>query len=284
MPITTKQGLVFLGFLAAAFPATAATVTVQSGDTLSSIAARELGNGRLWPALCEANADVLEGDCDQLSIGTVISLPGGPESAETEATQEPVELPAQPAAETPDESGVEPAPEETADPIAEPAAEAPAAPAAESTGERPDLPGAYVFAWSDLPDRTVPRGFTVERRDDALRLSGSVEDPHSSGKTGGIAFRLPDEVEQAASGNDIHVYILAAPVEGTIADIEVAYSTHEVGNSGWRQVTAGDGPAMFRYAVREIEQGKGDFVGILPDPVGTGQVIDLLALSIEIVD
>ncbi|AEQ51810.1 LysM peptidoglycan-binding domain-containing protein [Pelagibacterium halotolerans] len=277
MPITTKHGLACLALLAATLPASAATVTVQSGDTLSSIAARELGNDRLWPALCEANADVLEGNCDRLPIGTVISLPGQSEPEPTQATDE---TPAQPASEASAEPDVEPAAQEAVEPVAEPETEAPA----ESGTESPDLPGTYVAAWSDLPDPVIPRGFTVERRDDALRLSGSTENTYSTGRTGGIAFRLPDAVEQAVSGKTIRIHILAVPVGGASADIEAAYSTNEVGNSGWRPITVGDGPAMFRYAVREIEQGKGDFVGIFPDPEGTGQVIDLLALSIEIVD
>lgn len=276
MPITTKQGLVCLGLLLAPVPTLAATITVESGDTLSSIAARELGNDRLWPALCEANADVLGSNCDQLSVGTIITLPGDSQAAETEAADAPAEMPAQPVAEAPAEPAAEPV-------VEEPVAEDPE-PVAGPAAEAPDLPGTYVAAWSELGDPVIPRGFTVERRDDALRLSGSTDNIYSAGRTGGIAFRLPDAVEEEASGRTIRVHILAAPVEGTSADIEVAYSTNEVGNSGWREMTIGDGPGMLRYAVSEIVEGKGDFVGIMPDPSSTGQAIDLFALSIEILD
>lgn len=52
----------------------ARTYTVQSGDTLSAIAQRELGRASAWHAIFEANRDQLE-DPDLIRPGQVLRLP-----------------------------------------------------------------------------------------------------------------------------------------------------------------------------------------------------------------
>ena len=49
-----------------------ATVTTRAGDTLQSIAARELGNFAEWPRILDANPGLLPGT---LAAGTVLILP-----------------------------------------------------------------------------------------------------------------------------------------------------------------------------------------------------------------
>ena len=52
--------------------AAACTYTIQSGDTLGSIAARHLGTSKRWPDLARANPGI---DPNRLRVGTVINLP-----------------------------------------------------------------------------------------------------------------------------------------------------------------------------------------------------------------
>lgn len=74
--------IIFTMFL----PATtwAQSVTVQRGDSLSSIAQKELGDASLWPNLCRINSNLLNGDCDQLPVGATLNVGGG--QADTDNT------------------------------------------------------------------------------------------------------------------------------------------------------------------------------------------------------
>ena len=51
------------------------TYTVKSGDSLSKIAERELGDGARWRAIYEANRDQIK-DPDLIYPGQVLNLPG----------------------------------------------------------------------------------------------------------------------------------------------------------------------------------------------------------------
>ena len=50
------------------------TVTVKSGDSLSKIAKRELGDANRWKAIYEANKDKIS-DPDLIHPGQVLTLP-----------------------------------------------------------------------------------------------------------------------------------------------------------------------------------------------------------------
>ncbi|APO95393.1 LysM peptidoglycan-binding domain-containing protein [Xanthomonas vesicatoria] len=50
------------------------SITVQAGDSLSSIAKRHLGDGGLWPRIFEANRETLK-DPDKIFPGQVLRLP-----------------------------------------------------------------------------------------------------------------------------------------------------------------------------------------------------------------
>ena len=91
-----------------------------------------------------------------------------------------------------------------------------------------------------------------------------------SGTTGGCSIRLPDQVEAAASGHHITVRIIARASGSDQSHFAVAYSTNEVGNSGWRKFTAGPEWSIhtMEYDVPVMKEGRGDFIGILPDSEG----------------
>lgn len=53
------------------------TYTVKSGDSLSKIAKRELGNAKHWPLIFQANRDQLENP-DLIHPGQVLKIPASP--------------------------------------------------------------------------------------------------------------------------------------------------------------------------------------------------------------
>jgi hypothetical protein len=84
----------------------------------------------------------------------------------------------------------------------------------------------------------------------------------SDGFTGGVAVHLPAATEDEASGHQIRITVRASsPTVG--ASLGVAYSTNDVGNSGWHQFTLTQTPAeySFTYKVAAKVRGAGDYLG-----------------------
>jgi hypothetical protein len=65
----------------------------------------------------------------------------------------------------------------------------------------------------------------------------------------------------------------------------VAYSTNDVGNSGWRSFPLTDKLAdySFTYSVPKMKAGNSDYIGILPDLLGAGGAVEVFAISAEVV-
>jgi hypothetical protein len=113
-----------------------------------------------------------------------------------------------------------------------------------------------------------------------LHLSGGDTAAPSGGRTGGFSIRVPDSLEAAASGKRIRVTVSARAAEGEQAEFSLAYSTNEVGNSGWRKFKASSQfeTKSFEYDVPTMKKGYGDYVGILPVP---GPGVELETLKVE---
>jgi hypothetical protein len=130
------------------------------------------------------------------------------------------------------------------------------------------------------------RSYHLHRIEDVaggVRVSGHVPGPYSTGTTGGAFLRLGEGFEGEAAGKTIRVTItLSGPAGGAVA---VAYSTNDLGNSGWRGLTLTPEPAehVFDYAVPPLVRGNGDYVGIDPDPEGTGQAVTVHAIRVDVV-
>ena len=103
-----------------------------------------------------------------------------------------------------------------------------------------------------------------------ISLANGKTNAASLGPTEGYSIRLPDTIEAAASDRLVSVNVVARAVGGAQSRFALAYSTNDVGNSGWHWQYAGPEWSVFtmEYDVPVLKNGNGDFVGILPDREG----------------
>ena len=103
--------------------------------------------------------------------------------------------------------------------------------------------------------------------------------------TGGYSIRVSDQTELAASGKPVRVLVVARAAEAASSSrLAVAYSTNEVGNSGWRWFPVGQEWAELEmdYDVPPMKNGRGDFIGLLPDKQGAPAVeVSAVALRVN---
>lgn len=117
-----------------------------------------------------------------------------------------------------------------------------------------------------------------------VRLSGHVPGLYSTGTTGGAFIRLDDAFEADAAAKVVRVSVTLSGPEGARA--AMAYSTNDIGNSGWQSFTLTAAPTThsFDYAVPPLAHGNGDFLGLDPDPDGAGHAILVHAILLEILE
>ena len=185
-------------------------------------------------------------------------------------------------------------------PPSPPAAPAPAEPKADVEPKAPGLArlpqlvedigkgAAWTYAFVDDSAPLEPSQRYVcalAKVDSFVCLQVSAGDPKapSGGATGGYNIRVTDELEAAASSHPIVIKIVARAMEPASTRLGCAYSTNEVGNSGWMWRTIGPEWAAheFEYKVPKMKDGRGDFLGLLPSPQGEpGAEIAALAIHI----
>jgi hypothetical protein len=144
-----------------------------------------------------------------------------------------------------------------------------------------------LVAWSQIPEESirVPEGANYSMVEAggaaAAEISGVSADADSRGRTTGVSFRLPDAFETQASGANVRVTVRAlSPTAGD--RLGVAYSTAEVGNSGWRnfELTQTAADYFFDYQVPPLAEGNGDYLGFRS--YGDG-VVQILGYRTEII-
>ena len=132
----------------------------------------------------------------------------------------------------------------------------------------------YTFITGDAA--TTPARMNCSKHFDAtneieyITLTNGNPNVISSGATGGYSIRLPDAIEAAASGHHIVVSVIARAAQNNQSRFALAYSTNEVGNSGWRWFNAGEEWSIhtMEYDVPVMKNGNSDFVGILVESEG----------------
>jgi hypothetical protein len=259
------------------------TYQIQRGDELGTIARRLEGELVGWRELCQLNSDVIA-DCDLLKIGTVIVLPEGTSMSSGDA-------------ETAESAAVSPAAQEVSalgTETTEPSQRAETEAANEPSPSR-DLPvlmpsedAVYSVFYGEggLPlEFQTNRGHTIEAVEAGVLIAGHVAEANSTGRTSGAHIHVPDEFEMVASANSIRVTV-ELELESAEGTARAAYSTSDVGNSGWRSldIDAESGTATFSYDVPPINNGNGDYLGIDPDPEGIGQSVVVSAILLEVLD
>jgi hypothetical protein len=112
---------------------------------------------------------------------------------------------------------------------------------------------------------SVPPGGSVVPSDGGVTLQALEMNISSAGRTGGYFFTLPEDFEQAASGQAIVVAIRASSAS-TSVQLLAAYSTNEVGNSGWKTFDLGATSSQygFKYDTPPMNAGNLDYLGLAP--------------------
>ena len=100
-----------------------------------------------------------------------------------------------------------------------------------------------------------------------LKLAGGDPQANSGGTTEGFSVRVPDAFEHLASERLVRVQVLARSAKAASTRLGLAYSTNEVGNSGWQWREIGPSWAIceMTFKVPKMINGNGDFIGLLPD-------------------
>jgi nucleoid-associated protein YgaU len=104
-----------------AVAAAAGTYTVQSGDTLSSIAAKVYGDSKLWKRIFEANKDAIGADPGNLKVGQMLRVPPKSDEAVAPAQNKPASKPVPVPAPSPSASPSAPTPASDPAPASTPA-------------------------------------------------------------------------------------------------------------------------------------------------------------------
>jgi hypothetical protein len=130
----------------------------------------------------------------------------------------------------------------------------------------PDMTG--ITPWTQVAeaDLNVPNGviysMTAVQGVDVAQIGGVPEAASPAARTGGVSVKLPDAFESEASGARVQIMVRASAAEDG-AMLGVAYSTNDVGNSGWQRFRLTTQPRdyVFAYNVSELHAGNGDYLG-----------------------
>jgi len=143
----------------------------------------------------------------------------------------------------------------------------------------------YTASGSDLDLWAAPRSNSITAHEQGMLITSAEEAPKSSGATHGVFMQVSEAFEEAASGQQVRIRITArsAPKNGS-ESFGVAYSTHEVGNSGWHRFQAAPEfqSQSFEYSVPPMQEGRGDFVGIWADTSGSGRALIVESVTLEV--
>ncbi|CBV42517.1 hypothetical protein [Halomonas elongata] len=108
----------------------------------------------------------------------------------------------------------------------------------------------------------------------------------SSGGRPGTAKAIPERTAIQFAGRRVRVTLDAKqPSSGTASEFAVAYSTSDVGNSGWHRFKPSGSwkPFSFLYDVPEANHGGRDFIGVWGDTSNRGNGILIDNMRIEVV-
>ncbi|MEQ9315712.1 MAG: hypothetical protein RLN72_07655 [Henriciella sp.] len=132
-----------------------------------------------------------------------------------------------------------------------------------------------------VAEMSIPEGLSVVSNEDgSITISGEGKVGAASGATTGAAFVIDGDEEARIGGNMVVVRILAKGAEGTT--MHVAYSTNDVGNSGWQAfpLTGSFEEYSFKMGVARVNKGGNDYLGFVPK----GGDVAIAAVGIDITE
>lgn len=114
------------------------------------------------------------------------------------------------------------------------------------------------------------------------QISNVPADAPSTNRTGGVSVRMPPAFEALASGARVQIVVRASSTENG-AVLGVAYSTAEVGNSGWQRFLLSTTPRDYVFAYNVPAGGNadnGDYLGFRSYNDG---VVQIFGYNVEVV-
>jgi hypothetical protein len=133
-------------------------------------------------------------------------------------------------------------------------------------------------AWKPFKGNTV----NIEK-DGTVLLASSLNNPKSSVTTQGAYVVVPLAQVKDYSDKTVQITVIAAKAkENGSAEFAVAYSTAEVGNSGWKKFTPGEKFASysFKYKIPTCKECKPDFIGVWADTKGSNKGLLVKSVSV----
>lgn len=152
--------------------------------------------------------------------------------------------------------------------------------------DKPQVNTAKVFTVQDAKAWKAFKGNTVNaEKDGSVLINSSLEAPASHGSTQGAFVVISKPQAMAQSGKTIQVTVEAAKAkENGASEFAVAFSTAEVGNSGWKKFTPTEtfAPYTFEYKVATCKTCNEDFIGVWADTKGAGKGLLVKSVSAKI--
>ncbi len=143
----------------------------------------------------------------------------------------------------------------------------------------------YKDKWIALNENLVKKAddFLIMESKKAIHQKNT---PGAGLTTGGVYVVVPRNIETQISGKQIRVTVLARKRQQASTEFAVAYSTDQVGNSGWHKFapTTKYRPYSFTYNVPPMKKANKDYLGIWPDTAGSGKGIDVKEVYVEILN
>ena len=139
-------------------------------------------------------------------------------------------------------------------------------------------------AWAALTGGTHSKAaYTVDpySYSQSMRITTTVKDTDAEGTVGGIGAQIPAHAALYFGGKRIKVR-LWAKTDDACTGFEVAYSTGDVGNSGWTAFTPTSAwaPYEFTYDVPVPSLGGEDYIGIQSEIDGS-IIIDHISITLD---
>lgn len=145
-------------------------------------------------------------------------------------------------------------------------------------------PGADFDRWTTQTGGTIQGYASSYAGDQAALMTHSGGQPLASGRPGTVSAKVPESLALNFAGRRIRVtgYARQAPTDGA-SQFAVAYSTADVGNSGWQRFSVNSTWSLFEFLwdVPEANNGGADYIGFWADTSGSGKgvLIDLVNIQ-----